>query len=205
MKYLWIYGCSFSEPFGIETGGPGFDRNGHRIFREKFWGTHLADMLNFSLKCKSISGVGWNYINDKIDEDFGNWNKDDIIIISPSFFSRITWEETVKKDLRSEIPHLIKDVDYIIQYNSTRWKNKICSLQKLGFQVYTWINELAPDVSSVKNLITFDNIVNFKDWMDLHKEFWTDPTNSKYPNGDWHPNSAGHVEIARQMFHSIKL
>jgi hypothetical protein len=94
MNTLWVYGCSFSEPFGLLP----ISNNATTIVMEDgsrnflgvdYWGSILAKKLNLNIITKSISGVGWNYINHRIDLDIMKWNKNDIIIISPSYFSRV--------------------------------------------------------------------------------------------------------------------
>lgn len=97
MNTLWVYGCSFSEPFQIEQGGPEFDETGHRKFKAAFWGSHLATKLNLKLKSKSLAGIGWNHISNWIAEDLRLWSKNDLIIISPSIFARTTFLETTRK------------------------------------------------------------------------------------------------------------
>ena len=61
MNKLWIYGCSFSEPFQLENGGPVWD-NDNRVLSADYWGTHLAKKLNLECVTRSMSGIGWNYI-----------------------------------------------------------------------------------------------------------------------------------------------
>jgi hypothetical protein len=101
--------------------------------------------------------------------------------------------------------HLLRDINQIVDYNEIRWKTKIITLQKLGFNVYTWlVNDCVSPISDIKNLIkTPENLTNFKDWMDLHKEFWIDPTTNKYPMGDWHFNERGHVAVSEIMYDFI--
>lgn len=203
MSKLWIYGCSFSEPFGIEKHGPIFDKEGFRVFTEDFWGTHLARRMDCEIKCKSISGIGWNYINEKIDEDFGYWQQSDTIIVSPSFFSRVTFEETVERNIQGSHAEIFKDWDSILMLNLNRWKSKINSLQSLGMNVHTWIVEDHPAARTVNNLILADGRYCWKEWMDCHLEYWTDPTREKYPQGDWHFNRQGHCAVADIMYDQV--
>lgn len=200
MKTLWVYGCSFSEPFGLLKGGAKFLPDGSRDFGGvEFWGTHLARLLGVTCKTKSLSGVGWNYINDKVDEDIIKWAKDDYIIISPSFFTRVTFEELVQRDSQTELAAQMHDWSVIFNHNESRWRNKIATLQYLGYNVYTWIVDYTPNHASVKNLITVDDYVNWKDWLDLHKEYWIDPDFNP-PHGDWHFNAEGHKAVASEMY-----
>jgi len=206
MNNLWIYGCSFSEPFGminyyVEYTG---QYNQRLLDGMEFWGTHLSKILNMNCIVKSLAGVGWNYINDKIDEDIINWNLDDIIIISPSFFSRVTLEEFKNRECQQELSDKMKTWDEIYTYNENRWVNKIKTLQYFNFNIFTWIVEKSNRISEVENLIyTPNGYSNWKDWMDLHKEFWIDPTFNKYPCGDWHFNSNGHIAVSNIMYEFI--
>jgi hypothetical protein len=209
MKNLWIYGCSFSEPFGLTpiSKPPIINEDGSRDFLgTDYWGSHLAKKMNLNLITKSLSGIGWNYITHHIDLDILKWHKDDIIIISPSFLSRFSIMEFNENGARVEdYVHLLRDINQIVDYNEIRWKTKIITLQKLGFNVYTWlVNDCVSPISDIKNLIkTPENLTNFKDWMDLHKEFWIDPTTNKYPMGDWHFNERGHVAVSEIMYDFI--
>lgn len=208
MNCLWVYGCSFSEPFGILSGcdwdSHGF-RNLHGI---DYWGTHLAKKLKFKCNTISISGIGWNYINDLIDRDFGKWKKDDIIIISPSFFTRTTIREFKEYNNASSWKELhdrwilLQDIHKL---NETRWVNKIKSLQK-NYQVYTWAVEdiLYHDINDIDNLIKAEKYSNWKNWMNVNKQFWIDPTTNVYPLGDWHFNLMGHIHVAELMYENIK-
>ena len=89
----------------------------------------------------------------------------------------------------------------IVEHNKSRWLVKIETLQYFGYNVYTWVvDEYANDVLNLKNLIrTPDGDINWKDWIDRHKEFWLDPDNN-----DWHFNQKGHMEVANIMYNFIK-
>ena len=92
-----------------------------------------------------------------------------------------------------------------VEYNEIRWMNKIKTLQHFGYNVYTWlVDDGILLKNDVKNLIkTPEGSINFKNWMDLHKEYWTDPTTNKYPEGDWHFNVNGHVAVAEIIYDYI--
>jgi hypothetical protein len=204
MNKLYVYGCSFSEPFQIEQGGAEFDELGFRNHKGyNYWGTYLASKLNLECRTKSLSGIGWNYISNRIDEDILTWTKDDIIVISPSFFSRVTFEELIKHDSQSELAHLMHDWEIIYKLNERRWRQKIKTLQHHGYKVYTWLVDYSPNTSELQNVITAQGYINWKDWMDQHKEYWQDPTTNKYPGGDWHFNEQGHITVAEIMYEYI--
>jgi hypothetical protein len=200
---LWVYGCSFSEPFQIEQGGARWDEHGYRIISADYWGTHLANKLNATCITRSLSGIGWNYITEQIDQDILTWSKDDVIVISPSFFSRVTFEELVKRDSQSDLADKFKDWSEVVAYNEQRWARKIETLQYFGYRVYTWVVDMPVFVDAPENLITAQGHISWKAWMDQNKQYWQDPTTNKYPMGDWHFNEQGHVAVAELMYDYI--
>ena len=200
MNKLWVYGCSFSEPFGLQQGGALWDADGYRIITVDYWGTHLARHLNRQCITRSLSGVGWNYINDRIDEDIVNWHADDIIIISPSFFTRVTFEELTKRDSQAELAAQFKPWDAVYAHNEGRWQRKVQTLQYLGYSVYTWLVDDSASADTLPNVITAPGeYYNWKHWMDQNKQYWQDPTTDRYPAGDWHFNAPGHIAVAERM------
>lgn len=208
MNNLYVYGCSFSEPFDLVVYGTLPDLSVDKtpnFLGVDYWGTHLAKRLSMTCITKSCSGVGWNYINDRIDEDIIKWSKEDIIIISPSFYSRVTIEEFVSRDCQTDFVLIDKwkTQQEIFNINESRWRHKIKTLQYLGYNVYTWAVEDTPNSLQVKNMIPADGFYNWKDWMDQHKEYWQDPTTNKYPGGDWHFNPAGHIAVSNIMHEFI--
>jgi hypothetical protein len=209
MNHLWVYGCSFSEPFGLTPPSYGskiLEDGSRDFFGIDYWGTHLSKKLNLKLITKSLSGIGWNYINHQIDLDILKWDKNDIIIISPSFLSRINVMEFIENGTNTQdYIHLLKNIDEITLYNEIRWKTKIKTLQSFGYNIFTWlVNETLLPNDDIKNLIKTPNgSINFKDWMNLHKEYWIDPTTNNYPMGDWHFNKMGHISISEIMYEYI--
>ena len=203
MNNLWIYGCSFSEPFQLEQCGPVWDNRGNRIIKTDYWGTHLAKKLNLECVTRSKSGIGWNYISHQIEQDVSKWATDDIIIISPSFFDRVNIMEFINGDTRQETVHLYKDWNDIFDYNELRWRSTITNFQKLGYNIYTWLVNL-PKQGLIDNLITApDNSIDWKDWMDDHYEYWQSLPGVVYPLGDWHFNEQGHIAVSNRMYEVI--
>jgi hypothetical protein len=207
MNTLWVYGCSFSEPFGLVPGGVTTinEDKSRNLHGTDYWGTHLANKLNLKCITKSCAGVGLNYINDRIDEDIMTWDKEDYIVINPSFFSRVTFEELVKRESQSDLAPLMKDWNFIVTHNESRWRKKIQTLHYFGYKnVYTWLVDNTNHYKEVGNLITAPgDHVNWKDWMDQHYEYWQSLPGSIYPLGDWHFNEIGHVAIANRMYDFI--
>jgi hypothetical protein len=206
MKKLWVYGCSFSEPFGLFPGGAIINKDYSRDFYDtKYWGTYLAEKLNLECITKSCAGISWNYINERIDEDIMTWDREDYVIINPSFFSRVTFEELVKRDSQEELIMSMKDLNFIINHNESRWRRKIQTLHYLGYKnVYTWLCDNTDHYSEVDNLITASgDYVNWKDWMDEHYEYWQSLPGVVFPLGDWHFNAQGHIAVADRMYEFI--
>jgi hypothetical protein len=208
MRKLWVDGCSFCEPFGLlPTDLPGntiLPDGNRNFFGVEYWGTHLAKKLGVECVSKGLGGIGWNYIYHQVDLDILKWTKDDLIIISPSFISRVSIMEFEDVSTREELIKFYKNWSDIIEYNDLRWRTKIKTLQHFGYNVFTWaVNEVSTS-AEIKNLITAPgDLVNWKDWMDLHKEYWQDPTTNKYPDGDWHFNPQGHLAVANRMYEVI--
>jgi hypothetical protein len=207
IKKIWIYGCSFSEPFGLIPAhdiviGP----YNSRIFKGvDYWGTHLSKLLKIECITRSLSGVGWNYINNCIDEDIIYWDKNDFVIINPSFFSRVTIEELHKRDkFYNLMEDNAKDVEFICRYNCHRWCRKIETLNHLGYEnVYSWLIDNYSCESNIYNLIPApDGSYNWKHWMDKHLEYWIDPDFNP-PHGDWHFNDKGHIAVANRIYEFI--
>ena len=208
MKKLWVYGCSFSEPFGLFPEGVttiNEKDKSRNFYGTEYWGTYLAKKLNLECITKSCAGVSWNYINERIDEDIMSWDKEDYIIINPSFFSRVTFEELVKRDSQPDLGLLVKGWDFIIPHNETRWRRKIQTLQYLGYKnVYTWLVDDTEYYNEVDNLITAPgDYVNWKVWMDQNYEYWQSLPGVIFPLGDWHFNNIGHIAVADRMYEFI--
>lgn len=205
---LWVYGCSFSEPFNLIPKCRFYPDGSRDLMGVDYWGTYLGTLLNLECKTRSISGVGWNYITENIDADINKWGVDDIIIISPSFFSRATLLELEVHDLQGHPEKYanieFKEPTYIAKHNETRWKNKIDLLQKFNYNIYTWVVATPEFVELPANLITpADGLIDWKDWMDMHYEYWCSLPGVEYELGDWHFNDVGHRAVAHRMYDVI--
>ena len=204
MNKLWVYGCSFSEPFGIEYDGPAYNEQGYRRLKAEYWGSILADKLNLTCITRSKSGIGWNHITEQIDKDILDWTNNDTIIVNPSFFTRVTFDELVKPDSQSDLVAQMCNWNIIAAYNENRWRQKIRTLQHWGYNVYTWVVDDIRHGDIPNKLITADNdVTNWKHWMDLHYEYWTSLPEVIYPLGDWHFNPQGHIAVATRMYNVI--
>jgi hypothetical protein len=209
MNNLWIYGCSFSEPFGLEVDTPfSLDfASGIRDFKGvSYWGTYLANHLGYHCISKGTAGRGWNYINYRIDQDILKWNTNDIIIISPSIFSRIDIIEfepdknpIISRNPEFKCHDMMRPIDELTEENKERWKIKVGILQKVGFHIYTWCIDECQNIEQMINLIPApNNSYNWQDWIYSHKEYWLD-----VERGDYHFNDNGHKQVANQMYNFI--
>ena len=92
MRNLWIYGCSFSYPF---WDGEIKDAGIPKITTAEGWPSILSKKLNYKYQNRAQPGYGWNHISYNLEEDIveGRIKKNDIIVISTSFFSRVTFPE----------------------------------------------------------------------------------------------------------------
>lgn len=160
-----------------------------------------------NLKTRSLAGMGWNYINSTIDEDILKWDKNDIIIISPSHWSRITVVEFNQPHKFEEFVGQLKDMDWICEYTEKRWANKIQTLQNFGYNVYTWVIDKPNICNEVSNLIPLtDTIIDLYTYMQQNKQYWLGTTHSHLPQfekTDWHFNTEGHIKMAEIMYEFI--
>lgn len=203
MNTVWVYGCSFSEPFQLEPTGPVWDSQGDRVLSADYWGTHLADKLCMQLVTRSLSGIGLNHILDQVSETWHRWGSDDIVIISPSFFSRVTIPEFVNIGVTDQNAHLFRGWDQISELNQQRWHNYIRLYQTRCRRVYTWCVDDPACTAGLDIITAPGDLVNWKHWMDLHPEYWQSLPGVVYPLGDWHFNAAGHIAVADRMHQVI--
>jgi hypothetical protein len=199
MNTVWVYGCSFSEPFQLESGGPEWDHQGDRIIKADYWGTHLAKRLGLNLVTRSSSGIGLNHIMDQIAGTWHRWHSDDIVVISPSFFSRVTMPEFIDISVSEHNAHLFRSWDQISQYNQQRWHNYIRLYQTQCRRLYTWCVDDPSSTAGLQLITAPGDLVNWKHWMDQHPEYWQSLPGVVYPLGDWHFNAAGHSAVAERM------
>ena len=209
MNSIWVYGCSWSEPYGLYEEGV-MNPDGLRYYDgEIYWGDHLANKLNMNLKSCSMPGKGRNYHTNKIDEDILKWDMDDIIIISPSHWGRITINE-FEESLDSTQPYIVrqlKNLDVLCRETEKKWSNKIKTLQFFGYNVFTWIIDKQITNEVVHNLIPVSTeYIDLDTFMKHNKEYWIGTTHSRLPHieeTDWHLNPQGHEYISEQMYNFI--
>ena len=160
MNKLWVYGCSFSEPFGlIPNKLPAiFNADKSRYFHgTDYWGTHLANKLNLECITKSCAGVSWNYINERIDEDIIIFiqtiynditNFKDIRDLIPKYFYEFVHNKVGALLLKSERDNINK----LSRPNFNNNKGKLMVYQK-RFEEYVWVIYLDEDNGKRKIII----------------------------------------------------
>jgi len=142
---LCVYGCSFSFAYWDATmGAAGIPE--YKI--SQGWPSILSEKLNLVCNNRADGGIGINTITYRLDEDIleGKTTKDDIIILSPSYFSRITLPE-----IDFTVLDYDRWLDFLARYsiesnkvhlmNTKRFVNKILTLKELGYKIYGWIWE----------------------------------------------------------------
>ena len=143
MRNLWIYGCSFSYPF---WDGEIKDAGVPEITTAESWPSILSKKLNYKCQNRAQPGYGWNHISYTLEKDIveGRIRKDDIIVISPSFFSRVTFPEVdddkiPNQDLTEFAARYCYDQSTFVQMNIKRFSYKLLTLKELGYKVAGWI------------------------------------------------------------------
>ena len=221
---LWVYGCSFSQPFWDER----IEKHGVPRYKvEQGWPYILSEKLNLELVDRSHEGSGWNVIAYSLEKDLleSKISKDDMVIISPSYFIRtsfpemITGETTEDEILRFISRHSIP-LDSIALMNVERFTSKILTLKNLGYKVYGWtwdspsLNRSPyfdnPYLLKVKeNLIPApDGTYVWEDYVLSNTECMSIPGELKWneedDGGDSHFSIKGHKITAEQMYNSIQ-
>lgn len=200
---LWIYGCSHSMRFNPDV-------------VTTSWPEIIASDIDFDLINRSSPGIGWNIIKDLIDEDFINWTKDDLIIISPSYFSRLSVLEMKDPFLRPT-PKLwfddLKEYSELARMTEDRWHNTIINLTHVGYNVWTWTWDRTI-YTDTPNLIpppqTEKKERSWEEWNKNTRQYWSKPYPHECGTGNWldgdsHLSNAGHEFVAKHMQKYIKI
>lgn len=221
MDKLWVYGCSFSCAFQDLPHLP-------LIEVEDGWPFKLAKKLNLELKHRARAGDGWNDIiytlqKDLVDEKI---SKKDLIILSPSYFERLTFPELDGNKI--DLPQVeslgpwvalgakySKDWSTLKQINITRFCHTLDYLSKLGYNIKGWCWTTTeekrhlvckdPNLLKVqKHLIpTPTNTLFWEDWILKTPECMLIPGKEKLLGGwtgDTHFGKKGHQIAADQFF-----
>ena len=205
MSKLIVYGCSFSLPFDDLFQGV-----------EKGWPELLALELKLEYVNRAVAGSGWNNISLNIEEDIlsGKISKEDLIIISPSYFQRITFPELIIEGTRQSydlIGKYGKPQDSYVKLNIQRFCYKLHSLNEMGYRAYGWC---WTPTGNRKEKTTNSNLLKYIDLLIPTPDgslFWEDwiLDNPKYMliqggpikgsldfKGDTHFSKHGHKEVS---------
>ena len=227
MDKLWVYGCSFSTNFAdqeiLDAGVPA-------IKKEEGWPSILAKKSNLLLVDQSQPGYGWNHIDAKLTGDLVNnkISKKDLIILSPSYFQRLTFPELEDKKLQFDSlnqhgdwtglhARFGREHTTIIELNVQRFYYKLTSLINQGYKVAGWCwvhpnyhrNETLPSpyLSKVKDYLIptpsggyfwEDYVVKNTECMVIPGDF--DNASNIKERGDSHFSRVGHQVAANQFF-----
>ena len=221
MRNLWIYGCSFSYPF---WDGEIKDAGVPKITTAEGWPSILSKKLNYKYQNRAQPGYGWNHISYNLEKDIveGRIRKDDIIVISPSFFSRVTFpevdeEKIPNQDLTEFAARYCYDHSTFVQMNIKRFTYKLLTLKELGYNVAGWIWANPVDVGDSfhdpyllkvkESLIPApDGNLIWEDWIIKNPECMVIPGELRPDfgwDGDTHFSSYGHKIAAEQIYSSV--
>lgn len=224
MAKLIVYGCSFSCAFQDLQHLPPIEES-------QGWPKMVADSMGYEYVDRSEPGYGWNHIVNNIDEDqaFKKFTKEDILIISPSYFQRLTFPE-IDDDLvkfknteggawTEFAARYGKSQEDIVKSNVIRFYLKIKTLRELGYNVYGWcwsmgISTYEPWVLEfLKEIEDYivpapDSTLLWEDWILNNPNCMLIP-GKRLPNGDWsgdtHFSIEGHRVAAEQFIKVLSI
>lgn len=212
MSKLIVYGCSFSCAFQDLQHLPPIEEN-------QGWPKMVADSMGYEYVNRAQPGYGWNHIVNNIDEDqaFNKFTKDDLLIISPSYFQRLTFpniDENVIDGLLAEFAAKYgKSTKDIAENNIMRFYLKIKTLRELGYNVYGWcwsmgVLKCEPwTLEFLKEIDDYivpapDSTLLWEDWILNNPNCMLIP-GERRPNGSWsgdtHFSIEGHRVAAEQF------
>lgn len=166
MAKLYIYGDSFSDYYMPEL-------------VTKFWFEYVANHFNLELVHRAVSGNGWNRIKNKMFLDSCRWEKEDVIITCPSYFSRVDIidfyvEETLNIGLCSWISNL-DETPKREKFYKEEWYSISKFIKKQGYVYYTWsLDELEPKYVDI-TIPHPDKTKSWFDWILSDSKFWVIP------------------------------
>jgi hypothetical protein len=221
MRKLFVYGCSFSIAYVSNEKLP-------PINMEEGWPYIVAKSINYEIVDRTRSGFGYSHIVNRLNEDLMNnkISKQDIILISPSTFLRVTYPELKDTMVSSDqgIDWLEisakygKSVKEIVELNVMRFYLKIKLLSELGYKIYGWcwslgrFPETAAIEKSLKNIgnnlvYTPDSTLLWEDWILDNPNCMLIP-GKPLPDGSWtgdtHFSKHGHKVAADHFVKFLK-
>lgn len=142
MSKLFVYGCSFSHAYVSNEKLP-------PIKNDEGWPSIVAKDINYEIVDRTEPGFGYNHIVNRLNEDLvtDKINRQDIILISPSTFQRLTFPELKDKIISGEDgvqdwmelnAKYGKSIKEIVEINVMRFYLKIKTLSELGYKIYGW-------------------------------------------------------------------
>ena len=172
MNKLWVYGCSFSWAFqDLQELPP--------IETDQGWPQIVANTIGYKYIDRSEPGCGLNHILRNLNEDVAEEriDKNDIIILSPSYFQRLTFpeiKEQVIDGLWTEF-HAKYGIENhkIISLNILRFYLKIKTLRELGYNIYGWCWSMGND-SIPGSLEYLNKISDYLIYAPNKRMFWED-------------------------------
>lgn len=206
MNNLWIYGCSFSDYYMSDK-------------VDAFWFEIIAKNFNLQLKHRAISGIGWRRIKNKVDKECTEWDINDLIIISPSLFSRVDIPEFSigsplnyidKENSFHRWVKYVEPVDMLVKYYEDDWLNTLKYLQKLNSNVWTWSWEKVSYEDIPQCIPPPDPYPSWDEWNKKEKQYWVIPYSHVCDDrgtvipGDTHFNTLGHKLVSSHMKKYIK-
>lgn len=217
MNKLWVYGCSFSCAFQDLKDLP-------PIETDEGWPQIVANTIGYKYVDRAQPGYGWNHIALNLDNDIANnkISKDDIIILSPSYFQRLTFPEIEEDKINQEWVEFSArysvEWDKVVAMNIMRFYTKVTTLRELGYNIYGWCwtdNDL-PDLNSIKLL---DKISNYLIKSPDDRTFWVEwildnPECMLIPGkrlpqgahtGDTHFSKYGHSVAAKHFIEELNV
>jgi len=221
MGKLWVYGCSFSCNFQDLHYLP-------QIPVDKGWPGILSKNLGLKLVDRALPGYGWNHIVAQLDDDLVNnrINKEDLIILSPSYFQRLTFPELQDNKIvfdRKEgagdwvglTARYSKSHAEVVSLNIKRFYYKIKTLKELGYNIFGWCWTPEKDryipctnkyLLEIQDYLipTPDNTLFWEDWILQNPKCMLIPGKPLLPGngfeGDTHFSQYGHKIAAEHFF-----
>ena len=218
MSKLIVYGCSFSCAFQDLQHLPPIEES-------QGWPKMVADSMGYEYIDRSEPGYGWNHIVNNIDEDqaFNKFTKDDLLIISPSYFQRLTFPnidenliDGLFQDFAAKYGKSTKD---IAENNIMRFYLKIKTLRELGYNVYGWCWSMGVlkceswTLEFLKEIDDYivpapDSTLLWEEWMLDNPTYMLIP-GERRPNGSWsgdtHFSVDGHKVAAEQFIKVLSI
>lgn len=203
MNKLHIYGCSFSSYYFSDK-------------VDKFWFEILGDYFNLDLNHRAVSAYGWQRIRYRIFEDAIYWDKNDLIIICPSFFTRLDIVDfNIDRPDSRLIPPWVEHLDNLDKrdkFYHDDYLNTVKTLKLLNKNVFTWSLDKVDSKYRKESYIINppDNFDSWIKWNDSDSRNWVIPYSHAGGDGgsiidkDSHFSSHAHRIVGEHMIKFIR-